>query len=122
VIEWLNIVTIAIAVVAGVLCVVLGLAGRQPNDFTLGATALVELALLVMFVVALAAPAFGNGPTGDPLEFWVYLISALLLPPAAAVWALIDRSRWSNVVLGVACLAIAIMVYRMGQIWFVQAA
>lgn len=121
-IEWFNLVVIAAAVIAGVLCLVLGLAGRQPNDLTLGATALVEVLLVAMFVIALAAPAFGNAPTGDPLEFWVYLVSALLLPPAAAVWALVDRGKWSTVVLGVACLSIAIMVYRMGQIWFVQAA
>lgn len=121
-IEWFNLVVIGVAVLAGLFCVVLGFAGRQPNDFTVGATALVEVLLLAAFVIALLAPVFGSAPTGDPLEFWVYLISALLIPPAAAVWALIDRTRWSNVVLGVACLAIAIMVYRMGQIWFVQVA
>lgn len=119
-IEWFNLVVIAVAVLAGLLCLVLGFVGKHPNDVTLGATALVELLMIATFVIALVAPAFGNAPTGDPLEFWVYLISALLVPPAAAVWALVDRSKWSNVVLGVAALAIAIMVYRMDQIWFVQ--
>ena len=52
----------------------------------------------------------------------MYLVSALLVPAAAVFWALVDRSRWSTVVLAVACFAIAVMVYRMGQIWFVQAA
>jgi hypothetical protein len=100
----------------------MGLAGRAPNDYTLGATVLVEVLLVVELVVVLLGPAFGNLPTGDGLEFWTYLISALLIPPAAIVWALVDRGRWSTVVLGVACLAIAVMVYRMGQIWFVQGA
>ncbi len=121
-IEWLQWVQVAVAVLAGLFCVGMGLAGRAPNDYTLGATAFVEVLLIVQFVVVLIAPAFGNLPTGDGLEFWVYLISALLLPPAAVVWALVDRSKWSTVVLGVACLAIAVMVYRMGQIWFVQVA
>ena len=75
-----------------------------------------------MLVIALLSPAFGNLPTGSGLEFWVYLVSAVLVPPAAAIWALVDRTRWSTVILGVACLAIAVMVYRMGQIWFVQVA
>jgi hypothetical protein len=122
VIEWLQYTQIAVAVVAGLLCVVLGLAGRAPSDYTLGATALVELLLVVQLVVALVSPLFGNLPTGSGLEFWVYLISAVLVPPAAALWALLERNRWSTVVLGVACLAIAVMVYRMGQIWFVQVA
>lgn len=121
-IAWFEYVQIAVAVAAGLFCLVLGFAGRKPSDFTLGATALVEVLLVAQFVVSLLAPAFGNLPTGDGLEFWVYLISALLIPPAAVFWALVERSRWSTAILGVACLAIAVMLYRMGQIWFVQIA
>lgn len=121
-IEWFTIAQVVVAVAAGLLCIVLGLIGRAPNDLVVGATALVELLLLAQVVIALIAPAVGNAPTGSGLEFWVYLVSAVLLPPLAVVWALVDRSRWSTVVLGVACLAVAVMVYRMGVIWFVQAA
>lgn len=119
-IEWFQWVQVAVAVGAGMLCVVAGLAGRTPNDITIGAALLVEVLVVAQLVVALVAPLFGNWPTGDGLEFWVYLVSALLVPAAGVFWALVDRSRWSTVVLGVACLAIAVMVYRMGQIWFVQ--
>ena len=119
-IEWLTTVEIAIAVVAGLLAVILGLARRTPDDISLGATALVELALVVQIVVAIAAPFSGNAPTGNPVEFWVYLVSAALLPPLAAGWALIERTRWSTVVLGVASLAVAVMLWRMHAIWFVQ--
>ncbi len=121
-IEWFTGVIIVGAVVAGVLCLALGLAGRIPNDLTLGAMALIELLLIGQVVVSLIAPAVGNHPTGNGLEYWVYLVSAALLPAAAAFWAIIDRSRWSTVVLAVAAFAVAVMVYRMGQIWFVQAA
>lgn len=121
-IEWFQYAMTAVAVLAGLLCLVLGLAGRRPSDLTLAAAALVELLLIVQLVVSAIAPAVGNLPTGDGLEFWVYLVSALLIPPAAVIWALVERDRWSTVVLGVACLAIAVMVYRMGQIWFVQGA
>lgn len=121
-IVWFQWAQIAVAIAAGLLCIVAGFAGRKPNDFSIGATLLVELLLIVQLIVTLVAPAFGNVPTGDGLEFWVYLVSAVLIPPAAIVWGLVERSRWSTVVLGVACLAIAVMVYRMGQIWFVQGA
>jgi hypothetical protein len=121
-IDWFTWLQEAVAVLAGLFCLALGLAGRRPNDYTLGAVLLVELLLVVQLVISLVAPATGNLPTGNGLEFWVYLVSAVLIPPAAVVWALIERDRWSTVVLGVACLAIAVMVYRMGQIWFVQVA
>lgn len=121
-IEWLTWVQVAVACLAGVACVVLGLIGRVPDDYTIFSTALVELLLIVQLVTALLAPAFGNTPTGSTLEFWVYLVTAILIPPLAVLWALVDRGRWSTVVLGVACLSIAVMVYRMNQIWFVQVA
>lgn len=121
-IEWFTNVQVVVALAAGLFCLALGLAGRKPSDYTLGATAVVELLLVVQVVVALVAPAVGNAPTGSLPEFWVYLVSAVLIPPAAAFWALVDRNRWSTAILGVACLAIAVMVYRMSQIWFVQLA
>jgi len=123
VIDWLTIAIAAVAVAAGLLCIVAGLIGTRPNDLTLGATLLVALLLVVQLVVAIAAPAFGNNATGSVLEFYVYLVTAILLPPLAVLWALLERSsRWSTVVLGVATLAVAVMVYRMHQIWFVQVA
>ncbi|MFC5929020.1 hypothetical protein D6T64_15315 [Cryobacterium melibiosiphilum] len=119
-IEWFSWLQLAVMVPAGVLCVVLGLFGRKPTDLTMGATLLVELLLIVQLVVALVAPLVGNEATGSLLEFYTYLISAILLPVAAGFWALIERSRWSTVILGVACLSVAVMVYRMVQIWTVQ--
>ena len=121
-IEWFEFVQIGVATVAGLLCLALGVAGRKPNDYTLGATALVGILLVIQLVVSLFAPLAGNLPTGSGLEFWVYLVSAVLIPPAAIFWALIERDRWSTAILGVGCLAVAVMLYRMGQIWFVQIA
>jgi len=121
-IEWLTWAQIAVAVVAGLLGVALGLLGRTPNDLTMGATALVTVLLVVQVVVSLLAPVFGNTATGSVLEFWVYLVTALLIPPLAIVWGLVDRTRWSTAILGVANLAVAVMLYRMYQIWFVQVA
>ena len=39
----------------------------------------------MQLVVAIVAPAFGNTPTGSLLEFYIYLVSAVLLPPLAGV-------------------------------------
>ena len=121
-IEWFTNAQVAVAVVVGIVCLVAGGIGRQPSDLTIGLTAFVALLLLAQIVVAIVAPLTGNQPTGDIVEFWAYLISAMLLPPLAIVWGLVDRSRWATVVLGVVSLAVAVMVYRMGEIWFVQGA
>jgi hypothetical protein len=117
---WFTIVQIAIAVAVGLFCVIAGLVGRRPSDFTVGALALVEVLLIVQVVIAIVAPLTGNPPSGDLLEFWVYLVSAVLIPIGGTIWALLDRTRWSTVILGVAAFAIAIMLWRMEVIWTVQ--
>ena len=117
-----TVVLVAVALIAGVLGVVLGLAGRKPADVSILSLAAVEVLLLAQIVIAIIAPLAGNPPTGNPVEFWLYLGSAAIIPPLAAVWALTERTRWSTVVLGVAALAVAVMVYRMHQIWTVQLA
>lgn len=119
---WFTYVEVAVAVVAGLVCLILGLIGRRPSDWTVGALALVELLLIVQVVIAIVAPLAGNPPTGSLLEFWVYLVSAVLLPPLAVGWALVERSRWSTVIMGIAALSIAVMVWRMQVIWTIQVA
>jgi hypothetical protein len=71
-------------------------------------------------VIAIVAPLVGNSPTGNLIEFYIYLIVALIIPLLAGVWALLERDRWATVVLGIACLTIAVMVVRMNIIWTVQ--
>jgi hypothetical protein len=122
VILWFTIVQVVVAVAAGLLCMVLGLAGRRPSDLSVAGLALLELLLIAQTVVAFIAPFVGNPPTGSLLEFWVYLISAVLIPPAAVGWALIERSRWSTVIMGIAALSVAVMVWRMYAIWTIQIA
>ena len=102
------------------MCLVLGGIGTRPNDVSVLGSALVAVLLLAQIVVSIVAPFAGNAPTGDPVEYWIYLVTALLLPVLAIIWALIDRSRWATVILGVAAITVAVMLYRMQQIWFVQ--
>lgn len=117
---WFTIAQVGVAVLVGLVCIIAGLAGRRPSDLTVGGMALVLVLLVAQVVMGIVAPLVGNPPTGSLLEFWVYLVSAVLLPPAAVLWALIERSRWSTVVMGVAALAVAVMVWRMQVIWTIQ--
>ena len=119
-IEWFTILQIVVTCAAGLFCLIAGFIGRWPSDFTVGSLALVELLLLIQVVVAIVAPLTGNPPSGDLLEFWVYLIAAVLLPIGGVLWALLERSRWSTVILGVVGLSLAVMLWRMQMIWTVQ--
>lgn len=121
-IEWFVWVTVAIAVIHTFVAVGYALAGSPPNDYTLGLTLLLGIALVVQVVISIVLQVSGSGPMGDALEYWAYLITAVLLPPAAIVWGLIERSRWSTLVLAIVGFSLAVMVYRMFQIWFVQVA
>jgi hypothetical protein len=52
----------------------------------------------------------------------MYAITALVMIPAAMVWALVERSIMSNVVLGLLAASIAVMLTRMHTIWFINSA
>lgn len=119
---WFTLVQVAVAVAAGLVCVIAGLAGRRPGDGTVGCLAAVFLLLIAQVVVSIVAPLVGGAPSGSLLEYWVYLVSAVLLPPAAVLWALLERSKWSTVIMGIAALSVAVMVWRMHVIWTVQGA
>ena len=117
-----TVVASLVAAAAGLLAVALGLAGRKPSDLSLAGPALVELLLLAQLVIAIVAPFAGDPPTGNVIEFYAYLIGALVIPPAAVYWALTERTRWSVVVVGIGCLAVAVMIVRMQIIWTAQGA
>ncbi|MGV3713035.1 hypothetical protein [Pseudolysinimonas sp.] len=121
-IDVFTIVLVAVATLVGLLSVVLGLTGRKPSDVTLLGLVVVEVLLIAQVVIAIVAPLTGNTATGNVGEFWLYLVTACIIPPVAVAWALAERTRWSTVVLGVAALAVAVMTYRMWQIWNVQLA
>lgn len=53
----------------------------------------------------------------DRLSFGGYLVGAAVIIPIAVVWAAGERTRWSGGVLAVGCLAIPVMILRLGQIW-----
>jgi hypothetical protein len=122
VIEWFAWLQVVIASIAALIAFVAAGAKKTPNDYTLGLALLVGALLIVQIVISIVAPFVGIEPTGDALEFWMYLITAVLMVPAAVIWSIVERSVVSNVILGVVGISIAVMVARMHQIWFVQIA
>lgn len=106
------------AFAVGLILLSFGMAKRKPSLISLGALAIVQVGLLVQLVSSIILVVGGARAKSDTVEFFAYLLVALLVPLGAAFWALIERTRWSTFVLGVGSLTVAIMLVRMHQIWF----
>ncbi|NKX49870.1 hypothetical protein HER39_04635 [Arthrobacter deserti] len=107
----------AVALVSVLVCVAAAVVRQPPNDITILSVAAVELFLLVYGAAAAVRQAGGEAVSGEGWEFWGYWLTALLIPVAAFWWAILERSRWSNLVLGAVGLTVFVMLYRMEQIW-----
>jgi hypothetical protein len=105
------------AVAAGLFCLVLGLIGKPPSLWSVGALGAVLLGLIGQFIFTTIAVVGGAQAAVDTVEFYAYLLVAIMVPVGAGFWALVERNRWSTVILGVAALTVAVMLVRMNQIW-----
>lgn len=115
--EWWYQAQLWFGVTAGLLLVVMGLLGRKPSGFSLALVAGSEFGLAMQLIASITVVILGERAKLDTWEFFGYLIVALMVPVAAAIWALIDRNRWSTVVMGAGVLTVVVMLVRMHQIW-----
>jgi hypothetical protein len=89
---------------------------RRIGTAHLAAAGLLELLLVVQGVLAVAAVAGGHRPA-ELATFIAYLSSVVLLPVAGVLWARTEPTRWAGTVLGVAALAVAVMLWRLLDLW-----
>ncbi len=109
----------AISVACGVLVLLGGVAmiTRRPLGVGhLAAVAVVELAVLVQVVIAIVDLVRGAKVEGVALAI-AYLLFAVIVLPAGALWALGEKTRWSGAVLGVAALALIVTFLRLDTVW-----
>jgi hypothetical protein len=109
---------LAVGLLSTIICVVAGILKKAPNDVTILSVAAVELVLFVYLIGSIVRVAAGEQIAGEAWEFWGYLATALLLPPAAVYWSVLERTRWSNFVLGAVGVTALVMAARMNQIWY----
>ncbi|MDR8018013.1 hypothetical protein [Nesterenkonia aerolata] len=102
-----------------VICWVMTALRNHPADSSIISLAAVELYLLFYGVyAAVRQMGFAASIAGEGWEFWGYVLTALLLPVGVFVWAMVDRTRWSNLVMGFVGPVVFVMVYRMEEIWW----
>jgi hypothetical protein len=110
---------VAITVVA-VLLVLLGLAStlarRRIGLVHLVVAGVLEALLLVQAVLAVVALAGGDTPP-ETATFAGYLAGVVLVPVAGSLWARTERTRWAGTVMAVAGAVVAVMVWRLLQLW-----
>jgi hypothetical protein len=89
---------------------------RPPGLVHLIGLAVVELALLAQAVVATSRMFRGQRPE-EMATFVGYLLTAVLIPPLAALLGLAERTRWGSAIIAVAGLVVPVMVVRLQQVW-----
>lgn len=110
-------VALTLGLVVAAICTIAGLRGHAPGRLTLGATTLLQVALMGFVLRYLVISLGGRSPEGPVWELWAYLITIVLLPALGLLWARDEQTRWGSLVLAVAAFTAAVMCARAAQIW-----
>ena len=104
------------AVALGLMTFVTAAFGRRPGWIEVIGAGVLAAGMVVQAIVAFVLMATTYDTTDGP-TFVLYALASVLLLPVGVFWAAAEKSRWGNVVLGVAFLVVAVIVLRMGVVW-----
>lgn len=116
-IEWFTLAQGVLGVVGAAVALNFAIRGKAPSDYTVLPVAGSAVLLVVQVVLSILSPLWGNNPVTDPLEFWMYLLTDVLMVPGIVVYALVDKSKWANYGLALVSFANTVMLYRMHVLW-----
>ena len=115
-IEALAYVVIALAGVTVIWGLVTAVANKPPGKAQLLFAAVVEIVTVVQSIIAAATLVAGARPVELATTIG-YLIGIVILIPIAWLWANVERSRFSGIVLAVAALGVLAMTLRLLVLW-----
>ena len=115
--EPLYYILLVLSLLVGAIQLLLGFFGRKPGQPEIKMSLAVFAGLSVQLLVSTIIVIAGERAAISTLEFFGYLLVAMILMFAAGFWALAEKTKWSTVVLGAASLTVAVMLVRMLQIW-----
>ncbi|MEU4426287.1 hypothetical protein AB0F81_37170 [Actinoplanes sp. NPDC024001] len=73
-------------------------------------------ALVVVLVVAAVVGLFDGSRPAEIGTFAGYLLTTVAFAPTALVLAKMEPTRWGNLILGIGCLILPVLVLRLQQI------
>ncbi|MEU8420388.1 hypothetical protein AB0C15_05890 [Micromonospora sp. NPDC048835] len=109
-------VPIVLSLLVAVWALVAAVRHRPPDRVQVVGLAVLEVALLVLTVLALVAVGGGDRP-GEPGAFFGYLVTLVCLPPLAWVLARMEPTRWGSAIVCAVCLVAPVVVVRLQQTW-----
>ena len=74
----------------------------------------------IILVALLVGGSFALAQTSRDVDgalFVSYLVSLVVIPPAAIMWGVAEKSRWGTGVVVVAMLSVAVLCFRVLDIW-----
>jgi hypothetical protein len=108
-------VTIIAALVLAVWFLLRAALDRAPSRFDLMITGVLAVLVAALVVVAVINLFTGTRPS-ETATFLGYLITTIAFAPVALYLARLEPTRWGNLILGVACLVLPVLVLRLQQI------
>ncbi|MEU8407486.1 hypothetical protein AB0C19_14935 [Micromonospora sp. NPDC048842] len=109
-------VPIVLSLLVAVWALLAAVRHRPPDRLQFVGLAVLEVALLVLSVLALVAVGGGDRP-GEPGAFFGYLVTLVCLPPLAWVLARMEPTRWGSAIVCAVCLVTPVVVVRLQQTW-----
>ena len=111
----LSAATIAVALLLAAWFLLRAALNRAPSRFDLLSTLAFSALVAVLVIVAVIGLFDGTRPT-ETATFCGYLITTIAFAPVAFYLARLEPTRWGNLILGVACLVLPVLVLRLQQI------
>jgi hypothetical protein len=92
---------------------------REPARPLFAGLGVIEVLVLIQVAALAIGLAQGKGPStgADQVTLVGYLLTAALLPPAGAVLARMEPTRWGSLLIGTAAVVVPVLILRLGQIW-----
>lgn len=112
----LTAVAIGVSLVVGAGILVLALLDRRPLTTLAYGLVAVEAMAVVLVLVSVVQAVRGERPD-EAATFVGYALTALLVPPLGAVWALSEKTKWGTAAAGASALVLAVVALRMQQVW-----
>lgn len=112
----LDVVLVSITLALALICALWALRGRPAPLWQLIAAGAVELVVLAVVIAAAVATARGNG-ADETVTGIGYLIAMPLVLPFGVLIALIERTRYGSTVLAVTAFVVAVLVFRLRQLF-----